>query len=697
MTLQEFQNDIRAGIPDRLPAAKPYDKQINHAPKRKEILTPEEQVLAIKNALRYFPAKHHALLAKEFAEELRKYGRIYMYRLRPDYEMYARPIDQYPCKCRQAAAIMLMIQNNLDKAVAQHPHELITYGGNGAVFQNWAQYRLTMKYLSEMTDSQTLAMYSGHPLGLFPSHPDAPRVVVTNGMVIPNYSKPDDWERMNALGVSQYGQMTAGSYMYIGPQGIVHGTTITVMNAARKRFTADRRDARGMLFVSSGLGGMSGAQPKAGTISGVVSVIAEINPKAAQKRYEQGWVDELHHSLDELIPRIRRACREREAVSMAYVGNVVDLWERLAAEEIPVDLGSDQTSLHNPWAGGYYPVDVSYEASNKMMAEEPARFRECVQESLRRQVDAINKLTARGMYFFDYGNAFLLEASRAGAAVMGEGGRFRYPSYVQDIMGPMFFDYGFGPFRWVCTSGKPEDLELTDRLAAEVLEEIRRTAPAEIAGQLDDNIHWIREAGRNRLVVGSQARILYADSEGRTKIAQAFNRAIVSIINYPIVQTTDNEKYLHKTFSENDNTLGTIFLNADNNANFNDRNSIIYGHRMKDGSMFRKLDEYKDKSFWEANPYFYIYTPDGREIVYHIYSAATVKDTDDVYLTGFENDEAYRSYLDMTKRIAIYDTGVEVTTADSVVTLSTCTSASDEHRFVVIGVKEQENQMGQTK
>ena len=541
MTLQEFQNDIRAGIPDRLPAAKPYDKQINHAPKRKEILTPEEQVLAIKNALRYFPAKHHALLAKEFAEELRKYGRIYMYRLRPDYEMYARPIDQYPCKCRQAAAIMLMIQNNLDKAVAQHPHELITYGGNGAVFQNWAQYRLTMKYLSEMTDSQTLAMYSGHPLGLFPSHPDAPRVVVTNGMVIPNYSKPDDWERMNALGVSQYGQMTAGSYMYIGPQGIVHGTTITVMNAARKRFTADRRDARGMLFVSSGLGGMSGAQPKAGTISGVVSVIAEINPKAAQKRHEQGWVDELHHSLDELIPRIRLACREREAVSMAYVGNVVDLWERLAAEEIPVDLGSDQTSLHNPWAGGYYPVDVSYEASNKMMAEEPARFRECVQESLRRQVDAINKLTARGMYFFDYGNAFLLEASRAGAAVMGEGGRFRYPSYVQDIMGPMFFDYGFGPFRWVCTSGKPEDLELTDRLAAEVLEEIRRTAPAEITGQLDDNIHWIREAGRNRLVVGSQARILYADSEGRTKIAQAFNRAIADgRLTAPVVLGRDH-------------------------------------------------------------------------------------------------------------------------------------------------------------
>ncbi len=455
--------------------------------------------------------------------------------------MYARPIDEYPARCRQAAAIMMMIQNNLDKAVAQHPHELITYGGNGAVFQNWAQYRLTMKYLSEMTDRQTLVMYSGHPLGLFPSHPDAPRVVVTNGMVIPNYSKPDDWERMNALGVSQYGQMTAGSYMYIGPQGIVHGTTITVMNAARKRFTADRRDARGMLFVSSGLGGMSGAQSKAGNISGVVSVIAEINPKAARKRYEQGWVDELHESLDELIERIRKAVSAKEIVSLAYVGNVVDLWERLAAEEIPVDLGSDQTSLHNPWAGGYYPVGLSYEASNKMMAEEPTRFRECVQESLRRQVDAINKLTSRGMYFFDYGNAFLLEASRAGAAVMGEGGRFRYPSYVQDIMGPMFFDYGFGPFRWVCTSGKPEDLETTDRLAAEVLEEIRRTAPADIAGQLDDNIHWIREAGRNHLVVGSQARILYADCEGRTKIAQAFNRAIADgRISAPVVLGRDH-------------------------------------------------------------------------------------------------------------------------------------------------------------
>ena len=541
MTLQEFQADIRAGIPDRLPAAKPYDKQIDHAPKRKDILSDEEKALALKNALRYFPARHHAVLAKEFAEELRRYGRIYMYRLRPDYEMHARPIGEYPARCRQAAAVMLMIQNNLDPKVAQHPHELITYGGNGAVFQNWAQYRLAMQYLSEMTENQTLVMYSGHPLGLFPSHPDAPRVVVTNGMVIPNYSKPDDWERLNALGVSQYGQMTAGSYMYIGPQGIVHGTTITVMNAARKRFTAGRTDTRGMLFVSSGLGGMSGAQPKAGNISGVVSVVAEINPKAAQKRHEQGWVDELHEALDELIPRIRQAVKAKEVVSMAYVGNVVDLWERLAAEEIPVDLGSDQTSLHTPWAGGYYPVGLSYEASNKMMAEEPGRFRECVQESLRRQVDAINKLTARGMYFFDYGNAFLLEASRAGAAVTGEGGRFRYPSYVQDIMGPMFFDYGFGPFRWVCTSGSPEDLETTDRLAAEVLEEIRTTAPGDIRGQLDDNIHWIREAGRNRLVVGSQARILYADCEGRTKIAEAFNRAIAEgRITAPVVLGRDH-------------------------------------------------------------------------------------------------------------------------------------------------------------
>ena len=541
MTLQEFQADIRAGIPDTLPAPKPYDKTINHAPKRKDILTNEEKVLALKNALRYFPTKHHKTLAKEFMEELKRYGRIYMYRYRPDYEMKARPIEEYPARSRQAAAIMLMIQNNLDKAVAQHPHELITYGGNGAVFQNWAQYRLTMQYLSEMTDEQTLVMYSGHPLGLFPSHREAPRVVVTNGMVIPNYSKPDDWERMNALGVSQYGQMTAGSYMYIGPQGIVHGTTITVMNAARKRYTEGQTSPRGMLFVSSGLGGMSGAQPKAGNISQVVSVVAEINPKAAEKRYEQGWVDELHTDLDALIPRIRKAVADKEVVSMAYVGNVVDLWERLAKEQIKVDLGSDQTSLHNPWAGGYYPVGYSYEASNKMMAEEPERFRECVQASLRRQVAAINKLTERGMYFFDYGNAFLLESSRAGAEVMGRGGRFRYPSYVQDIMGPMFFDYGFGPFRWVCTSCKGEDLAESDRLAAEVLEEIRQTAPADICGQLEDNIRWIREAGKNRLVVGSEARILYADSEGRTKIALAFNQAIrEGRISAPIVLGRDH-------------------------------------------------------------------------------------------------------------------------------------------------------------
>lgn len=541
MTLEAFQAAIRAGIPDTLPAAKPYDKSINHAPKRKDILTDEEKVLALKNALRYFPAKHHKVLAKEFSEELKRYGRIYMYRFRPDYEMKARPIEEYPARSHQAAAIMLMIQNNLDKAVAQHPHELITYGGNGAVFQNWAQYLLTMQYLSEMTDEQTLVMYSGHPLGLFPSHREAPRVVVTNGMVIPNYSKPDDWERMNALGVSQYGQMTAGSYMYIGPQGIVHGTTITVMNAARKRYTEGQTSPRGMLFVSSGLGGMSGAQPKAGNISQVVSVVAEINPKAAEKRYEQGWVDELHHNLDELIVRIRQAVASKEVVSMAYVGNVVDLWERLAKEDIRVDLGSDQTSLHNPWAGGYYPVGYSYEASNKMMAEEPKRFRECVQASLRRQVDAINRLTARGMYFFDYGNAFLLESSRAGADVMGRGGQFRYPSYVQDIMGPMFFDYGFGPFRWVCTSGKAEDLAESDRLAAEVLEEIMQSAPASIQGQLADNIHWIREAGRNRLVVGSQARILYANSEGRTKIALAFNKAIrEGRITAPIVLGRDH-------------------------------------------------------------------------------------------------------------------------------------------------------------
>ncbi len=524
MTLQEFQADIRAGIPDYLPEPQAYDPDINHAPRRKDILTPEQKRLALRNALRYFPKKLHATLAPEFAEELRTYGRIYMYRYRPRYEMKARPIGDYPHRSQQAAAIMLMIQNNLDPRVAQHPHELITYGGNGSVFMNWAQYRLVMKYLSEMTDHQTLVMYSGHPLGLFPSHPGAPRVVVTNGMVIPNYSKPDDWERDNALGVSQYGQMTAGSYMYIGPQGIVHGTTITVLNAAR-RVMQGRKDCI-PLFVSSGLGGMSGAQPKAGNIAGVVSVIAEINPKAAEKRYEQGWVDELHTNLDELIPAVRKAVAERRTVSMAYVGNVVDLWERLADEDIEVNLGSDQTSLHNPWAGGYYPVGLTFEESKRMMADDPARFKQCVEASLRRQVAAINRLTARGMYFFDYGNAFLLQSSRAGADIMLPDGRFRYPSYVQDIMGPMFFDYGFGPFRWVCTSCDPHDLEVTDRLATEVLEDERRHAPADIANQLDDNIHWIREAGRNHLVVGSQARILYADCEGRTRIALAFNDAV---------------------------------------------------------------------------------------------------------------------------------------------------------------------------
>ncbi|MBS5612681.1 MAG: urocanate hydratase [Prevotella buccalis] len=536
MTHEEFMADIRAGIPNTLPDPQPYDHTVNHAPKRKDILTPEEKKLALRNALRYFPKKFHATLAPEFLDELKTYGRIYMYRFRPTYDMHARHIDEYPHKCKQAAAIMMMIQNNLDRAVAQHPHELITYGGNGAVFQNWAQYRLVMKYLSEMTDEQTLVMYSGHPLGLFPSHKDAPRVVVTNGMVIPNYSKQDDWERDNALGVSQYGQMTAGSYMYIGPQGIVHGTTITVLNAARKVGGDNMK-----LFVTAGLGGMSGAQPKAGNIAGVVSVTAEINPLAANKRYEQGWVDELHDNLDELIPAIRKAVEEKRVVSMAYVGNIVDLWERLAEENIRVDLGSDQTSLHNPWAGGYYPVGMSLEESNRMMAEAPEQFKEKVRASLRRQVDAINKLTAKGMYFFDYGNAFLLEASRAGADILREDGKFRYPSYVQDIMGPMFFDYGFGPFRWVCSSCDPKDLEVTDRLATEVLEEMRKTATKDIIGQLDDNIHWIKEAGKNHLVVGSQARILYADSVGRTKIALAFNEAVrKGEISQPVVLGRDH-------------------------------------------------------------------------------------------------------------------------------------------------------------
>ena len=539
-----FQEDILAGIPDILPEPRPYDTTVSHAPRRKDILSPEEKRLALRNALRYFPQKHHAVLAPEFAAELEAYGRIYMYRFRPTYEMYARPIGDYPAKCRQAAAIMAMIQNNLDPRVAQHPHELITYGGNGAVFQNWAQYRLAMQYLATMTEEQTLAMYSGFPMGLFPSHKDAPRVIVTNGMVIPNYSKPDHWEKFNALGVSQYGQMTAGSYMYIGPQGIVHGTTITVMNAARMQLRKrglDGDDRGGVLFVTAGLGGMSGAQPKAGNIAGVVSVTAEINPLAAQKRYDQGWVDELHRDLDELMVRIRKAVAAKEVVSLAYVGNVVDLWERLAAEKMHVDLGSDQTSLHNPWAGGYYPAGYSFEESQKMMAEEPERFKEAVQASLRRQVAAINSLTDSGMYFFDYGNAFLLQSARAGADILKADGSFRYPSYVQDIMGPFYFDYGFGPFRWVCMSQDPEDLAKTDALAVKVLRECAATAPASIRGQMLDNIRWIEEAGRNHLVVGSQARILYADCEGRTKIALAFNEAIrKGEITAPIVLGRDH-------------------------------------------------------------------------------------------------------------------------------------------------------------
>ena len=540
MTLQEFQADLRCGIPHVLPEPQAYDNSVSHAPKRKDILSAEDKKLALQNALRYFPKEQHAQLLPEFTQELKDYGRIYMYRLRPRYAMHARHIDEYPHRSKQAAAIMMMIQNNLDPAVAQHPHELITYGGNGAVFQNWAQYRLAMQYLSEMTDEQTLVMYSGHPFRLFPSHPNAPRVVVTNGMVIPNYSKPDDWERFNALGVSQYGQMTAGSYIYIVPQGIVHGTTITVLNAARKVFGKDK-DHKIPLFVSSGLGGMSGAQPKAGNIAGVVSVVAEINPLAAEKRHAQGWVDELHYNLDELISAVNKAVEDRRVVSMAYVGNVVDLWERLAKDNIKVDLGSDQTSLHNPYAGGYYPVGMTLEESNKMMADDPDMFKERVFDSLRRQVTAINKLTAQGMYFFDYGNAFLLMSSRAGADIMKDAQHFRYPSYVQDIMGPMFFDYGFGPFRWACTSCLPADLELTDQLATDVLKELMDKATDDIHGQLADNLHWIREAGRNKLVVGSQARILYADSEGRIRIALAFNKAIrEGRITAPIVLGRDH-------------------------------------------------------------------------------------------------------------------------------------------------------------
>ncbi len=541
-----WQEEILEGIPSYLPEAKPYDPEVNHAPRRKDILSRKEKALALKNALRYFPEELHPALATEFAAELRDYGRIYMYRYRPSNEILARPIDEYPARCPQAAAIMAMIQNNLDPRVAQHPHELIVYGGNGAIFQNWAQYRLTMQYLAQMTGEQTLSMYSGLPLGLFPSHRDAPRVVVTNGMVIPNYSSRDDYERFNALGVSQYGQMTAGSYMYIGPQGIVHGTTITVMNAARMQLrkrglegTAEQM--RGTLFVTAGLGGMSGAQPKAGNIAGVVSVTAEINPLAARKRYDQGWVDELHEDLDELIPRIRKAVQDKEIVSMAYIGNVVDLWERLADEDIRVDLGSDQTSLHNPWAGGYYPAGIGFEQAKQMMAGEPEEFKQAVQASLRRQVEAINRLTAKGMYFFDYGNAFLLESSRAGADILKEDGSFRYPSYVEDIMGPLYFDYGFGPFRWVCMSEKPEDLAKSDSLAVSVLRELAEQAPDDIRHQMHDNIRWIEEAGRNHLVVGSQARILYADCLGRTQIALAFNDAIRSgEISAPIVLGRDH-------------------------------------------------------------------------------------------------------------------------------------------------------------
>ena len=540
MTTAEFRKQIAEGIPSELPDPKPYDLTINHAPKRKDILTPAEKNLAIKNALRYFPERFHSVLAKEFVKELSAYGRIYMYRFMPDYEIKARHIDEFPYRTPSAAAIMLMILNNLDPMVAQHPHELITYGGNGAVFQNWAQYRLVMKYLSEMTESQTLVVNSGHPLGLFPSHKRAPRLVVTNGMVIPNYSSKENYERFNALGVSQYGQMTAGSYMYIGPQGIVHGTTITILNAGRM-ISKNGEGLTGKLFVSSGLGGMSGAQPKAAGIAGVISVIAEVNNMAIRKRYSQGWVDEVISDMDLLINRVKKAKEKKESISIAYEGNVVEVWERFADENIYIDLGSDQTSLHNPWAGGYYPAGLSFEESNKMMSYDPDSFREAVKRSLRRQVEAINKHTAKGTYFFDYGNAFLLEASRAGADVMLPDGRFRYPSYVQDIMGPMCFDYGFGPFRWICCSNKPSDLEITDRLATEILENILTESPLQIKQQLADNIHWIKEAGKNRMVVGSQARILYADAEGRVAIASAFNKAVADReISAPVVIGRDH-------------------------------------------------------------------------------------------------------------------------------------------------------------
>jgi len=540
MDLKDFQKAIIQGIPLDIPAKKEYDIELNHAPKRKDILTPDEKKLALRNALRYFDSKHHKVLAEDFAEELEKYGRIYMYRYRPDYKIYARKINDFPHKSKQAAAIMLMLSNNLDYAVAQHPHELIIYGGNGAAFQNWAQYLITMKYLSQMTEEQTLVLYSGHPMGLFPSHKDAPRVVITNGMMIPNHSKPDDWERFNALGVTQYGQMTAGSFMYIGPQGIVHGTTITLLNAGRK-LKVGSEGLAGKVFVSSGLGGMSGAQPKAAVIAGAIGVIAEINPKAIHTRHSQGWVDEVYDNLDRLIERIKIAKQKKEAVSLAYQGNIVNLWEKLFKENIEVELGSDQTSLHNPWAGGYYPADLTFDESKLMMSANPEAFKKHVQSTLVRHVAAINKMTERGMYFFDYGNAFLLEASRAGADILNSDGKFRYPSYVQDIMGPMCFDFGFGPFRWVCTSSDPKDLEISDNMAAEVLEEIYNNAPNEIKQQLNDNIIWIKSAQNNKLVVGSQARILYADCEGRTKIAQKFNDAIrEGIISAPIVLGRDH-------------------------------------------------------------------------------------------------------------------------------------------------------------
>ncbi|MGB0524891.1 MAG: urocanate hydratase [Flammeovirgaceae bacterium] len=539
--MNHFQAQIVQGIPAELPQKQTWDAEANHAPKRKDSLSTDEKKLAIRNALRYFPKAWHATLAPEFAEELEVYGRIYMYRFRPDYRMYARPIEEYPAKCQQAAAIMLMIQNNLDPAVAQHPQELITYGGNGSVFQNWAQYLLTMKYLAEMTDEQTLHIYSGHPMGLFPSSKEAPRVVVTNGMMIPNYSSQDDWERYNALGVTQYGQMTAGSYMYIGPQGIVHGTTITVMNAFRKKLQKGEHTA-GKIFLTAGLGGMSGAQPKAGNIAGCITVCAEVNPEAAKKRHAQGWVDELIDDLTDLVHRVRKAVKNEEVVSIAYIGNIVDVWERFDEEEIYVHLGSDQTSLHNPWSGGYYPVGLSFEESNQLIREYPELFKEKVQESLRRHVAAVNRHTAKGTYFFDYGNAFLLESSRAGADIMASNGiDFKYPSYVQDILGPMCFDYGFGPFRWVCTSGKSEDLEKTDQIALQVMREIVATAPAEIQQQMHDNITWIEQAKANQLVVGSQARILYSDAEGRAKIAEAFNQAVANgELSAPVVLGRDH-------------------------------------------------------------------------------------------------------------------------------------------------------------